>query len=150
MIRNDITINWEVSPRIITVLAPSVNVVMQDLYDSLRFLESKPENIAYPFIVSGSGKESLGGGVYVGLTITLINAQLAFEARPGPTFVRCVADGGNIVAVDDQNQELFPIYTTDFTQVVTSSSSSATLIGVNPAEIAQATLNKIIPFLFAK
>ena len=38
--RADITIDWSLSPRIITVAAPSVEVSMQDLYDTLRTLEA--------------------------------------------------------------------------------------------------------------
>lgn len=127
MIRNDITVDWTVSPRIITILAPSANVSMQDLYDTLRWLENDPANMDNDSIVSGSGKENLGGGVFVGLTVTLKNAQLAFENRPGPTFVQCNATGGNLVAVDINGDIMEPIYPTSYTQVILTSSSSATI-----------------------
>ena len=126
-IRNDITINWEISPRLITVLAPSVNITMQDLYDTLRSMEDDIANMDDDFIVSGSGKESLGGGVLVGLTITLNNAQLAFEARGGPTFIQCNVTGGNLVATDMNDDIISSIYPTAYTQVILTSSSSATL-----------------------
>jgi hypothetical protein len=125
--RADITIDWSSSPRLIEVAGPSVEVSMQDLYDTLRTLEAASSGMDEDPIVSGAGKEPLGGGVLVGLTITLLNATLGFEARPGPTWVICRAAGGNLVAVDDVGGELFPIHETAFVQVVMSSSSSATL-----------------------
>ena len=39
-IRNDVTVDWSVYPRIITVLAPSTEITMQDMLDTLRELES--------------------------------------------------------------------------------------------------------------
>jgi hypothetical protein len=40
--------------------------------------------MTYPSIISAAGKEALGGGVSVGITATLQNAQLSFEDRPDP------------------------------------------------------------------
>lgn len=125
--RADISIDWEVSPRIITVASPSVEVTMQDLYDTLRTLEAQQVATDDPAIVSGAGKENLGGGVKVGLTITLLNARLAFEARPGPDYVQCNIAGGNLVAIDDVGADMNPIEPTAFTQIVLANSSSATL-----------------------
>lgn len=99
---------------------------MQDLYDTLRDAEEK--QMDEPSIVSGGGKEQLGGGVLVGLTITLQNALLAFEARSGPQFVQCFVSGGNLVAVDAVGTYFnTPIFPTAYTQVVLANSSSATL-----------------------
>lgn len=83
-IRNDIIIDWNVSPRLIKLLkggANDDNISLQDLTDTLRSLEAQPESMSYPFIVNSSGKEELGGGVLVGITSTLQNAKLAFESR---------------------------------------------------------------------
>jgi hypothetical protein len=125
--RADITVNWGVSPRIITVASPSVEVTMQDLYDTLRTLEAQQVATDDPPIVSGAGKENLGGGVKVGLTITLLNARLAFEARSGPSYTQCNISGGNLVAVDDLGADINPVEPTAFTQIVLANSSSATL-----------------------
>ena len=65
----------------------------------------------------------------MGITSTLQNARLAFEARPGPTYVQCTINGGNLVALDDIGQSISPIHTTAFTQVLLAQSSSATIIG---------------------
>lgn len=79
--RNDITVQWNLSPRIITIASPSTSVTIQDLHDTLREIEAYAENLVYPTIISSAGKEALGGGVYVGLTSTLLNAKICFEAR---------------------------------------------------------------------
>jgi len=80
-IRNDITIRWDLSPRLIIIDASSNEIVMQDLIDTLRTLEALPSGIDEPFIMNASGKEDLGGGTSVGLTVELQNAQIYFEER---------------------------------------------------------------------
>lgn len=76
-----VVVRWDLSPRIVYFPIPIDEVTMQDLYDTLRDLEDEPGALIYDSIVSGAGKEELGGGVTVGLTITLLNARLAFEGR---------------------------------------------------------------------
>jgi hypothetical protein len=126
-IRNDLQFDWISSPRIITVLSPSVDITIQDLVDTCRVEEEQIYNLSYSKIINANGKDSLGGGVFVGITATLQNALLAFEARPGPTFVQCNVQGGNLVAIDTNNNNIDPILTTAYTQVVRTSSSSSTL-----------------------
>jgi len=199
--RDDLSVRWDLSPRIITVAAPSTEITIQDLHDTLRDLEDEPANMIYPSIISSAGKEPLGGGVTVGLTATLLDARLQFEGRPDPliqeeiatagsvnqtlideyaTFIsdgiepgyiienhtkdgyaevvnvisetellttifsnestfdpgdqyniwqviQCNVLGGNLVAEDSVGGELDPIFPSPFTQVVRTSSSSATL-----------------------
>lgn len=127
-IRSDITVDWTASPRIVTVASPSAEVTMQDLYDTLRSLESYQSSMDDDSIVDAGGLEELGGGVKVGLTITLKNALLAFEARPGPTFELCRIGGGNLVATDSVGAYYdSPVAVTAYVQVVLANSSSATL-----------------------
>ncbi len=126
-VRTDITVNWGVSPRIITVLSPSVEITIQDLLDTCREFEDDPQNMVYDALAEAAGKENLGGGVKVGITMKLLNAVLAFEARPGSTYVQCRVSGGNLVAVDEFDADISPIYPTAFTQVLTTASSSATI-----------------------
>jgi len=125
-VRDDIRVNWALSPRIITILAPSTEVTIQDLHDTLTDLEDEPPALAYDQIISTSGDEPLGSGVYVGLTATLLNAQIAFEARPGPDWVLCTIRGGNIVAIDANGAEIDVRKPTAFTSVDRAASSSAT------------------------
>lgn len=126
-VRDDIKVNWAVSPRIVTVLAPSTEVTIQDLHDTLTDLEDEPRGMAEDQIISSAGKEALGGGVFVGLTATLLNAQIAFEARAGPDWVLCTISGGNLVAVDENGDEIDVRKPTAYTSVDRTSSSSATL-----------------------
>lgn len=125
--RTDITVDWASSPRVITVLAPSTELTVQDLVDTARDLEDELDVLQYERLLDASGKEPLGGGVFVGITVALNNAVIAFEARPGPTYVQCSLSGGNVAAFDSGGLEINPILPTAFTQVVRTSSSSATL-----------------------
>ncbi len=128
-IRSDLSINWVTSPRIITVAAPSTEVTMQDLVDTVRDLEDElNDGLQYEYILDAAGKENLGGGVAVGVTVTLRNARLAFEARAGLTFDQCNISGGNLVAVDADGDSMEAVQTTSYTQVIRTSSSSATLL----------------------
>lgn len=123
-IRTDLSVNWNLSPRIITVAAPSTNLSMQDLYDTMR--DGEPTQMDEPRIIAGAGGEPLGGGVAVGLTLTLNNAQIAFETRSGPQYIQCYLTGGNLVSVDDVGGQISAVFPTAFTQIVQSNSSSAT------------------------
>jgi hypothetical protein len=107
--------------------APATEITVQEIVDLCRAWEQRIDNLTYPYLVSAAGKENLGGGVYVGISCTLQNAKIAFEARAGPSFVQCNISGGNLVAVDDVGATLDPVQTTAYTQVVRTSSSSATL-----------------------
>jgi hypothetical protein len=88
--RTDLTVYWELSPRLIEVADPSTEIVIQDLQDTLRSNskqagEGNLDNMDDDQIVDAAGKENLGGGKEVGITQTLQNAQLAFESRITPT-----------------------------------------------------------------
>jgi hypothetical protein len=128
-VRTDVTVDWSQSPRIIEVAAPSTEITIQDLHDTCRdFEDSLPSGMQYDQLISSAGKEELGGGVLVGITSTLQNALLQFEARAGPTYTQCKVSGGNLVAVDENGDtQTTPINPTAFTQVVITASSSATL-----------------------
>ena len=128
-IRGDITVNWEVSPRIITVASPSVGISAQDLHDTCRYLEAQQNAIDNPYLIDTAGREFLGGTTYVGLTATLRNAVVAFEARPGPEWELCQILGGNLVAIDDAEPPNYidPRTPTAYTTVDRTASSAATL-----------------------
>lgn len=79
--RSDVQIFWNLSPRLIFVDDPSVEMTIQDLHDTLRDREQEPINLVYPTLISSAGKEDLGGGVSVGITSTLQNARIGFQAR---------------------------------------------------------------------
>lgn len=83
--RTDISVDWTVSPRRVTVAAPSAALTVQDLYDTLRQLEDDILNLVHSSIVSAAGKEPLGGANAVGVTVTLQDARVSFAARTIPT-----------------------------------------------------------------
>ncbi len=84
-IRTDIiSIDWSVNPRIIWFDISVTEVVAQDLYDTCRHLETLSNGMDEPPITDAGGKEPLGGGVYVGITVSLFDAMYAFYPRPGP------------------------------------------------------------------
>lgn len=113
--------------KIITVESPQTTLTIQDLHDDIRLFEHLNQNLEVEQIAEASGKQDLGGGVTVGITLELINDwRLAFAARPGPDTVICTVSGGNLVATNAYDNN--PIYPTAFTQVVISQSSSATVI----------------------
>lgn len=126
-IRTDFTVDFSVSPRIMTIASPSVTVSIQDLHDTLIDIESRPRNMSFLRLISSAGKETLTGGLQVGITATLQNAKVAFAARAGPSFVQCTITGGNLVAVDGVGAAIDPIQTTAFTQVVLTNAVSAVI-----------------------
>lgn len=93
---NYIWVEWSLSPRIIVVEAPYTEVTLQDLVDTLRYLEADLSAMDDEHLVDASGKEDLGGGVYVGITAELNNARLMFEARSTPIST------GNTCSVDQK------------------------------------------------
>lgn len=140
-VRNDIWIDWTVSPRIITVGAPSVAVDIQDLSDTIRKLEGdRVWAMTREYILDNEGKFDLGNKL-TGISLRMVNAKLAFEARPGPTWAECSASGGNLAAVDDVGAAVWPIEFTNFTSVTFESDVSAALIegssGLTPTQETQ-------------
>jgi hypothetical protein len=102
--RSDVTVDWSVSPRIITVQAPSDEITVQDLVDTCRELEQQSANMVYEELIKSSltgGKQPLGGGTLVGITTTLNDAQVAFEARTQPAEEGTVTSAGINVLTDN-------------------------------------------------
>lgn len=57
---------------------------MQDVVDTVRKLEDAFKGMSFSKLLNASGKEDLGGGVEVGITVALQDAKIAFEARTTP------------------------------------------------------------------
>ena len=138
---------FDKSLKIITVEKPQRELTIQDLHDEIRLFEEKNQNLEVAQIVNASGKQDLGGGIQVGITLELINDwRLAFEARTDQEVedegfppvteggsVLCFVRGGNLVATNIYNNN--PIFSTQNTQVTIAQSSSATII-TPPADYA--------------
>jgi len=91
--RDDLKVDFLEDPRIIEVEAPSTEITMQDLVDTLRDKEAEFTGLPYDKLTNASGKEDLGGGVLVGITTDLQNAQLSFESRRTPAETGTVTTG---------------------------------------------------------
>ena len=88
--RNDITVSQYLSPRVAEVAQPSTEVVMQDYVDTLRSEEDDFRSMSFAKLIDASGKEDLGGGVLVGITVSEQNVQLAFEPNVTPVHIGTV------------------------------------------------------------
>lgn len=92
--RNDVNADYVPSPRVIEVSAPSTELTVQDLVDTLRVSEEAfSEGLSFDKLIDAAGKEDLGGGVLVGITASLQDAQVAFEARRTPAETGTVTTG---------------------------------------------------------
>ncbi len=112
--------------KIITVPSPDAALDLQYLINQVRYAEETLNpGIQYNKISDAFGKQDLGGGVSVGLTVVLLDGwRVSFEPRSGPDTVSCRISGGNFVGEAGAN----PVAPTAFTQVTISQSSSATII----------------------
>jgi len=78
--RADVTIDYELDPKLAEIATGSNEITVQDSHDTLTNAQGTSEGMQYPNLVSTAGGEDLGGGTTVGLTSTLLNIQYAFEA----------------------------------------------------------------------
>jgi hypothetical protein len=146
-VRTDITVNFDVSPRIITVAAPSVALTIQDLWDTLRQIEDELPYLSFDQLIStkSGGKISLGGGEFTGISLVMNNALLEFEARAGPTWAECQIQGGNIISVDSGGVIQWPINPTDYVNVAFRQSTAPGLVeGLDVTDADWLTRNEFI------
>lgn len=120
-------VDWHSSPRIIYILAPTIDITVQDLSNDIKDIEDEPAHLSYPYLISTFGKQALGAGAYVGITAVLNNAKIAFEARSGPDEIACTVTAGNLVAVDADGASINPVHPTAYTQVTIQQSTSPSI-----------------------
>jgi len=113
---------------VIELADPSTPLTIQDLVDTLRDWEAQALNMNEPKIMDAAGKDDIGGGKEVEVTVTLLDAVVQFEARSGPSYVQCMVDGGNLTALDTAGNAIDPIQSTVFTQTVRTNVSSSVAI----------------------
>jgi len=80
----NILVHNYLSPRIIEVLAPAIEITVQETVNLCKEWEQQVINLDDDPLISASGKEDLGGGVAVGISATLLNAKIAFSGRTAP------------------------------------------------------------------
>lgn len=112
--------------KIITVPIEDSSLDLQFLIDEIRAAEHNlAPGMAYSKIADAYGKQDLGGGLKVGITVVLLDGwRVAFATRPGPNTVSVTITGGNFVGEAGAN----PIQPTPYTQVTIAQSTSATLV----------------------
>jgi len=71
------------SPRVLEVDAPTTNISVQEIVDLVRAWEDTVRGLHFPYLIDATGKDVLGGGVFVGVTATLQNAVIAFAIQGG-------------------------------------------------------------------
>lgn len=130
------TITFDPINRLIIIEAPATEVTIQELINAIRDWEDEQSSMGYPHIVEGSGKENLGGGVLVGITLKLLNWRVKFADRAGPDWIVCNIRGGNLVAVDENGESMYVVASASYVTVSLTSSSSATLLEEETLEIA--------------
>ena len=121
------TLEFDRANRLIVVPDTDDQVTVQEIYDQTREYEQKLISLDLDRIVSGAGKEYLGPGVSVGITITLYDWKLKFEDRVALPAVVCYVRGGYLVALDGAGNPVFPLEPSDYVMASLTSASSATL-----------------------
>ena len=112
---------FDFTNNIIEITEPQTEVVIQDLINSIREAEASEEGIHYGQIATASGKEVLGEGVAVGITVKLLgNWQLHFWVG---NYIAKVS-GGNLVGGPGDD----PIAYTEGVQVLLLQSAAATIV----------------------
>lgn len=115
--------SFDFTNKLIEVLNPQTDVDVQDLYDACRQAEDSEIGIQHGQIVSASGKESLGSGVSIGLTIELLEWQLHFWDG---NYMAKIA-GGNLVGGVGGD----PVAYTAGVQVLLIQSAASTVVQVS-------------------
>lgn len=118
------------SPRIITIpkadLDSNNSITVQNLVNQIREWEHELINLGYIKLLSATGKEDLGGNTKVGITATLENVKIKFEAQDSP--IVCTIRGGNIVAVDSDGYAMSVIEPSSNVTAVLAQSTSPSLV----------------------
>lgn len=110
----------------ITIESPATSETIQNLLNEIRTFESGELGVSYDKIANATGKEDIGSGDLVGITMILVNDwRIVFEDRAGPSTESVVVSGGNLVAVNSFSNN--PVKPSTFTQVQIRQSASPTL-----------------------
>jgi hypothetical protein len=139
-----VAITFDKALKTILVEAPAASVSVQELDNAIRDYEPTQGMMDYPPIALASGKEDLGGGLYVGITLELLDDwRVQFEARTGPAWTPCRISGGNLVAFNSFGDD--PVKPSAFTYVTRALSTSAALLsGGGGALTAQETCDAVM------
>jgi hypothetical protein len=128
-----LAIEFDHDQQLINITTPQNTLACQDLINAIREEEASDRGIVYDTIATASGKEDLGEGVYVGMTVNLLSPwQIKWWDG---SYIAKVA-GGNLVGgiLGD------PIAYSAGVQVLLIQSAASTLVvsseGLNAAQAA--------------
>ena len=129
------TFTFSKTNRIIQVNLPDTRVTVQQLINVIRDWEDELANLETPKVADASGKEDLGGGLAIGITLKLLNWKIKFADRSEPDYVDCEIAEGNLIAVDQNGVSINPIQPSAYVTVTRSVAVS----GVRIADVAEWT-----------
>lgn len=122
------------SPRIMEVLSPTTDITVQEIVDLCREWEDSPSGMGHEALIDAAGKEALGGGVYVGITATLLNCQLMFAPRTTPL------DDGSGRTCDQTDSTGQQLYVNDADFVSAGVQKGDTVVNLTTGECAPITV----------
>lgn len=100
-VRNDVSIRYDLSPRLAEIEPGSSEITVQDSHDTLTGLQDSITGSEFSDLVDSAGGEPLGGGVFVGLTSTLEDVQYAPAATsPRTSGTVTTGDASGITLID--------------------------------------------------
>ena len=123
--------------KIINITSPQQSLLMQDLINEIRDAEASEEGIVHAQIASASGKSPLGGGVYTGITVELLND---WQIKPYAGNYICRIGGGNLVGgiLGD------PVAYTSDVQVQIVQSAAATVVSTGGSALTTEEHDKLM------
>ena len=134
-------IQFDKTNKIIEITSGQTSVEVQDLINAIRDYEDNDINMELESLANATGKQALGGGTLVGITLELINNwQVAFSGWQGPSAESVFVVGGNFIATNDFLNNPVNGDQSPFTTITIAQSSSATIVlaGVARQDIADA------------
>lgn len=90
-------LTFDIANQKIIVSLPDTNVTIQELWDQTQDWLDTFEAMSVPQFIFGAGKDDLGGGNFVGITVTLVDWCVQFADRTGPSTEVTTITGGNLV-----------------------------------------------------
>lgn len=93
------TVNWALSPRLVTIPVAEDDVSAADLQDTMQDLEDDEAGMVWPKLRNMSGGQDLGGGTTVGFTIEYANAQ-AVPQRTSSVSTGTITTGSSTQLID--------------------------------------------------
>jgi len=123
-------LSFDVPTQEIRVAAPDLELTIQELWDKSQEFLASHRGMSESTFIFGGGKEDLGGGDFVGITVTLVDWKVKFDDRAGPSTVVTSIRGGNLVgrvgSISGSIQH--PVSAADFTFNIINQSTSPALI----------------------